>query len=581
MVHSAKRIHLRITQAEANGLELYKTFVYTIRCISAGATEFLRSSTAGKSQDPGQRTRRPDLTRRPPILVQDVVKGKSNAIMNLLGQLMLKVALKFPDVFFADVDPKEQVINAKYLKERLGPTIYDGVDANPETCLAVLDYLMGGLGCLYLPVNEDGAPGWRWADTLDLIWDQTVRTPNKATWMAMVVSEPLWKWLEMFPDSETLKKHQSAAARARKGDADEGQEMDYPVALCFYYDIELGGHQFVFLKTGENTYEPEPVYEGENPHKRWVRVQADEAAGSNTSHKKKPFLPFACTFYMAWPSVGHPIGVAQKMLPSQCGIWKAIEYIDEVLERGSGFYTADQTKFKDDAAKKEFLKARKAGVVWVEGSPEGVIKQEAPMMIPPSVMEELKRNTSDIREEIGMSYAATGQGTPSPGGGKMTAAEFRSIEGQSQLTATAVSTDVTRMIEHAIPCFLWNAKSYDDRPWSCKVGNVWLYFGPGKADLNTRFLGPVGSYLRPDAWITVSEDSMSHVPRSQKIAEKEHVVDVALKAAPLLQMPAVALAFTEFLNEMGIDNADDYLKPPAQPSGPPTGQMAGQAGTGG
>lgn len=569
MEYTAARLWYRIVSAEQEGLWNYRQKVYQIRGIVAGAKEFLQGNSAGESLDPGQRMQRLDTSTRPDIMVQKVLEGKSNDLLNLIWQLAQKTALKFPDVFFEHVEAVEQQINAAYLKDRLGPTIFDGCESMVETAIANLDYLMGGLGCLYLPVEDGGRPGWRWADTLDLIWDQTSRTPNKSTWMALSVSEPLWKWLEMFPDNAVLRTY---AGRANKLSDLDWHEDDMPTTLTFYYDVEGEGHQAVFLKTADNVYEKEPVLMGDNPHMR-------KMAGG----KSVPFLPFTVTFFIALPSVRLPIGVAEKMLPSQTAIWRAIQLIQDIIDRGSPFYAANEDGFADEKARERFKKAGNPGaIVMTKGAPETVITRIAALDIPAAMEEELARNKREVFEQVGSNNAAGGQGTPGFGGKKMTATEFEGIMGQSQLTPGAVQTDMVRMYEDAIPRFLWNGKLFDKAPFMCTIGKVDYVFSAGKPDAAKKTLGPIGPYLRPDKRVTVGDDSLGHIPKAQKIKDAEQDVEIGLKVAQVFPN-ALRLSLREYYELRGKANPDEYLEQPQPPPGaapaggmPPAGATVGQ-----
>ena len=545
--HSARRVLNRIVRAEAQGLSDYKTKVYQLRGICAGAKEFFNSTSAGDSQDYGSGMFDPANTLRPDIMVKDFMEGKSNDMLNLLNALALKVTLKDPDVFLEGVDPTVQKINTEYLRARLGPYIKGGCSWGPENRALVMDDLMGGVGCVYLPADDgDSKPGWRWADTLQLIWDQTARLPSQVTWMAICVSKPLWYWQKMFPDAAVLGQRVGAPSRIADLESEEYLDDDKPTKLVFYYDIEGKGHLFAFLVNGDNVYEPEPVYEGANPH-------TFDVMGA-----KKPFLPFRTAFFISLPGVRLPIGVAEKMLPAYMGILRAITMINEIIDRGSAFYLADADGFESEDAKKKFMESGDPGnIVWVKDG-KVAVKVTQPLEIPVSVGEELRRNLSALKESVGTSNAVTGQGTPSPGGGKMTAREFAAIEGQSQLTAASVASDVTGLMEEGVNMFLWNAKNFDRAPFTCRVGKTVYEFGPkGK-------MGPVGDYLRPDAWVTINEDSMSHIPHAQKIAESKDNLQVAMSVAQVLGPQPTSVAYREYLELKNLNPAE-YL--PAAPAG--------------
>jgi hypothetical protein len=408
------------------------------------------------------------------------------------------------------------------------------------------DYLTGGIGPVYLPVESDGAPEFRWADTLDMNWDQTARLPCDMRWVSIVSVQPLWVWLEMFPKSSVLKTYAGTQARDSMGRfSREGD--DRPTELEFYYDLEGEGAYKCFLKRGDRDWDPEPVMEDRSPHRA-------EIFG-----KERAFLPVESIFFMAIPSVRLPISNAEKMLPAQIAVWKTVNRIQAIIERGKGFY-----EIGGGALEKEeidaFMEAYEGGVVFSKDI--GKIYAHEPLQLQQADLEELTRNLQEMNLQGGVSPYSMGAKAP----GVELATEARLIAGQGELTTGTVSTANARLWEAACTKFLWNGKTWDENPFTCNINDIPMEFSEGSP------LGPVNQYLRPDSPLSVAEDSTTFRSREQLIQEAMLDLDKATQLAQLF--PAgVAPAYRRFLRAIGADDIEDRLAAPM-----PTAVMPGQTG---
>lgn len=527
----------------------FKNVVYKLRRIVAGDLDALKDGTSpGRAQDHGVGEARAHQSFRPDILVKDFQEGRDNAILNLLITLAWKTAYNFPMIRMEGISPKEQIVNAQYVKQRMGPKISGGCHAMEHGQIALLDYLMGGLGAIFTTYDEKGRPENRWADTLDLNWDQTARLPCDMNWFSLTVTEPLWKWLQMFPDAkplQDLREKQPRGADGRYGVKDD----DRPTELEFYYDQDDEGAYICFLKDGENSWNVDPVYKGQNPHRC-------ELGGV-----EQPFLPLETILFMNLPSVRLPVSNAQKMLPAQIAIWKAVNRIQTIGEKGKGFYEVDRTAMGSREID-DFLEAYEAGVVMVDEF--GKIKEHSPMQIQQTDLEELNRNLQVLNLQGGVSPYSMGGKAP----GVQLATEARLIAGQGELVTGVVASANARLWGAATVKFLWNGKQWDKNPFSCRVNDVLMEFGPGKP------LGPVAQYLRPDAEITVSEDSMKFFSREQLLADA--MADVKLGTEVAQFFPEwLKRALRRFGEAMGVSDIEDRLAPPA-PMPMPGGMAPGQ-----
>lgn len=72
-----------------------------------------------------------------------------------------------------------------------------GCAAKSHARLSLFDYATGGMGWGYTPM-ENGKPCMRYADTLDVLWDQTSRLPQNIQWWSVTVCMPLYYWANKF-----------------------------------------------------------------------------------------------------------------------------------------------------------------------------------------------------------------------------------------------------------------------------------------------------------------------------------------------------------------------------------------------
>lgn len=188
------RINKRIQSTETS-LEMYKRKIHRIRRIVAGDID-ATDSWGSSSNDQDMLAARPYEPMFPDILVSQVEEGRSNRMLQALRTLTLQVAYTFPDVEFQNVDALEAELNTEYVRQRLGPSP-TGCDARHSHRLALLDYLMGGIGAVFGGYEQD-KPVLQCVDTMDIAWDQAARFPQEVRWVSIRIRQPLWFWQEMF-----------------------------------------------------------------------------------------------------------------------------------------------------------------------------------------------------------------------------------------------------------------------------------------------------------------------------------------------------------------------------------------------
>lgn len=97
--------------------------------------------------------------------------------------------------------------------------------------------------------------------------------------------------------------------------------------------------------------------------------------------------------------------------------------------------------------------------------------------------------------------------------------QVNAIRGDSGLVAGNIARDNADWWERCTRKFLAKGKAYDSRPIVLAIDGVDLLFDA--AD-------PISGYLRPDAEITVREDSMRFRSRQEKVYEAQLMLDTAL-----------------------------------------------------
>jgi hypothetical protein len=539
MLTPAARAHRRITEAEDSLLD-YKLTTFRFRRLGAGDYEALiEGQGVGVNQDRGFAAARAFRNQFPDILVQRFAEGRSNAAGNLIETLVKKVAYNIPSVKIDGIKPKEQIVNAQYLSQKLGPKITGGCNAIVHEKMALMDYLMGGLGTTFLPIGGV----LRYADTLDMKWDQTARFPCDMKWASVTVCQPCYVFMEMFPNNQHLEKW-----AGKKQDSQDYVGDDRPTEMEFYYDCEGRGAYICFLKIADAEFEKEPIYQSETPHYSMIGA------------KKVPFLPFETMSYMSLPSVRNPTGLFQKLLPAQIALWESDKHIRSIIKRGKSFYEVDTAQVTPEDLKK-FEQALDAGIVKVTGKAFNIVPA---LEIDKTTIEYRSLNSQELTSQSGVSNNSQGAKIP----GVETATEARQIQQSGELTAAVVSQAVAAHWSTSVTKILWNSKNWDTEPFKCYIDDQLMEFGPKTQ------LGPIKEYLRPDGRISVQEDAIVYRSRQQQLAEAQLDIQVSSQLAQMGFPNAIAGAARDFYEALGRDDIEERLEKP-QPQQVP-GQMPGQ-----
>lgn len=533
-----KQAVARIREADL-AMRDYKEKVYRLRRIVAGDVDALYSKSVSNNQDRGKTSARQFSDTHPPILLQQFEEGRNNDLLLLIGVLVEQTCYYFPKIEVQNLTPHQQVAQSRYISDRL--TACNAIHHNK---IALWDHLMGGCGDIYICM-ENGYPVVRWADSLDIKFDQTARLVCDVRWKSHTVCHPLRVWLETFPDSAVLKKFAETNTKAGRG---TWEVDDIPIDLEFYYTMDgEKGDYMVFQKTAESDWNEDAVFADTNPN--FFDIYGERV----------PFLPYESIFYTALPSVRLPIGASEKALPAQIAVWRAAKRIQTIIDNGPGFY--EILKGMSAEEKKQFIEAMLTGVVEVDESSFGRINKHEPIEIRQTDVEELNRNQQALKTQLGASSYSLGQ----PEQGVKYAREVSAIQAEGSLTAGSISKDNSDFWGRWVPKFVRRGQLHDTKIFVTHIDGIEYVFD--KSD-------PVGDYLVPNATLKIAEDSMRFVPQQIKVAQAKGVLDTAVSLSNAYP-GAIAPAYRMYLEANGVEGIEEWLKQPAVLPVPGGAPMAG------
>ena len=532
----------------SEGLADYWAKLFRLRRIVLGDSDALDSKGIGRNYDVGWKFHRRFRETYPDILNQNFTEGRNNDIFNALSKLVDSAVMHFPNIEIRGVTPELQVVGSQWLRKRLL-----ACHAVEENKMAVWDHLMGGAGDMYIG-NKDGMPTIRWADTIDILFDQTARLPHQVRWKAVTVCAPLDEWVETFGRdsfSDYLDK-----PRTRDGTfARKSIAADMPFELVFYYeDFSKDGSYMVFIKTSEVNVDEKPVYKGTNPN-----FMTD--AG-----RKVPFLPFETLFYSAVPGQRLPFGAAEKALPAQIAIWDAILRIQNIRDGSPAFIEVLKSALGEKTME-EFKEAMLNGLVEVEEL--GMIKEHPAGTMDQIDAAEITRNQRELKEQLGISANMMGVANQTARGGKVSPTENRLIAQLGSQESQAIAKDNADLWSRFIPKFVAKGAAYDKTPIMIRIDGTEQAFGTGQTGMDSDGVWhdprPISFFLKPDAEYVVTEDQLRRIPQDQRIAKAKAGWDVAKEAAQMGFTGGLVPALRELVETLGYENAEQWIKQQQQP----------------
>jgi hypothetical protein len=516
----------------------WKHKVHDLRMIVAG--DFSRVDPESPPQvDPADDSpRRGSLTWAYDALVRDYEEGTSNKMLQAIRTLVMQASYRFPTVEFEGVEPIEADIMASYVRRRLGPRPA-GCDVMHHMRLALLDYIIGGIGWIWCGVDE-GRPRNEAQDTLDVVWDQTARLITDIQWQAVRVREPLWRWVEMYGE----KPFQTDLVGVKPNTVG----MDKILELWFYYDVygENGNHM-VLRANEDDGATGDPIDVSDNPHT--MDVDGIE----------RPFLPLEPMYHLLLPSVRQPVSIAEMMLPNQLATRLSEREIRETVKRGRQFYDVESGAYDEETLEK--FRQGELGAIVVRKKGQAPAEARGGIEISESLMEYWRMNDQELVAHSGANPYATGDKV----NGIQFASEVNAIQSSAGLTVSTITGDHGAHYERMILKTIANAKKYDVAPLELTYDDVTLEFGPAR---------PIGEYLRGDAVVKISEEMLHYESRERKMQRAQGVLNSAMAVAAIVGPQTVKLAYEDYLRAAGIRNVSQHLRPPEQPMMGPGGMPA-------
>lgn len=518
-------------------LDSYKKKVHLLRRMVAGDQSAMMSR-AGGAQDPDS-TRNDDYF---DIFVNDVVTGRSNKLLQAVRAQVMQTASQFPELEIKGCNAQAEAINESYFRIRMGNAPM-GCNAQEHMRLAIFDFVTGGMGWGQVGFR-DNKPGIFHADTLDMVWDQSCKVMSEMQWAACKTRQPLWYWKKLYG---------SAVKMSPKTEENE----DELVELVYYYDVIDGGHRVILNPKGA---EPDkPIKNDKNPF--FYEVQGEEV----------PFLPYESASMMLLPSVRLPYGVVEQMLPAQLAIHQAEDYIADVIERCKGHFEAEEGTYEPETWDR-LVNGGEIGLALKRRTGHQPGTWTPPEEPPRSVYEWLQQNERSLTEQSGNNPYVSGNPI-----GPEFASEVAAIEGNAGLMASSIAKVNAMLWERLASKFLATGALYDngfitirDIPVPGSTASIDIDFGPDN---------PVSVHLRPDAVITVREDSMRYASRQQKVAEAQQKLQFALTVMQVYPK-GVEYAWRGLLEALGEHNVEKWLAqdapvmPPMPGQGSPPGEVA-------
>lgn len=501
-----------------SALHPYKRKLHILRRLVAGDMSAI-DDTEATSADHEQTMPlyRESLTEFYDIMVTDIEDGRSNKLKHGIRTLLFQTVMQFPDVEVQNLAPELANLHSAYLRKALGAAPY-GCEAKHQMQLALLDYMIGGMGWAHICLKE-GAPSVKAVDTIDMVWDWSATLPNEITWAACKRRNPVSYWI----------KHFGSAKGFTDIISDADKNPDVPVELWFYYDLD--GNHFVFR---QGLDEQNTVFKGQNLY------MTPTPAGD------VPMLPFEPMYYLTLPGVKFATGVAEDMLPAQIAIWEGMRRVRDTITTQKPWVDMEEGAYNpedlDDFRNGVFNPIMRRN----SGKPPAVQMQGAQPET--AVLDWIDRNQREIVEQSGVNPYASGNPIDVD-----YAAETNAIQQAAGLTAGVIAKDNAAFWERVVKKFLAVGRQYDDRPFRLSLD----------ADTVLEFdeSDPIAEYLDPTADIVIQEDTMSFRPRQQRIAEAAQDMQMAAQVAQMFPN-AVAKAFENYLVASGKKNLAEWMKPP-------------------
>ena len=530
------RARTRLTES-STAQEKLKKKVYQLRRLVAGDQSMFGG--AGVESEDNDSGRIDDLY---DFIVNSIAAGRSNRLLEGVKTLLMQASFKFPEIEFEDLGAELAAVNSGMCKVLLGDRP-KGCAALDQMKRAMLDYIVGGMGWSRLGFDPYTDRPWiKFADTLDMSWDQRVHLPTDIRWASCLVRETAGFWAEYFGDAKIAK------LRGNKFDTDS------VLGMQFYYDLDSQkgrGTHYVFY-AGEAGEPMVLVHEEKNPF-----------FYTNEEGVEVPFLPFEPMYFLALPSTRSPVGIVEMMMADQIAIWQSEDVLGKTAARMTPHYMAEEGALSDEVRKRWERGEVGELITFKTGKTPPTVAQ--PGDVSASLLQRLQYHERRIVAQAGQNPYISG----SPVSGTKYASEVQEISRQSRLTVDTVSKDNAVFWVRTVRKFLMAVSTYGDFPLTVRYDGVPISFDAAN---------PVKNLIVPDADIVIREDTTVFKPKSERVQEAMMKLQVAQSLAQMYPN-ALKLAFEDVLRAMGEQNIATWMEAPEAAMMQDPAQMGAESST--
>lgn len=532
---SEERIKARLESGEY--LMTYKRKVHDLRCIVAGDyTPISRDFHPQTDEElPGKETKDGLYD----LMTNQFEEGTTNELGKAIRTLVMQTSLRHPTFEFeGELGERLTSLNILYLNATLGPQPR-GCNAIHHMRKALLDYAVGGVGWVWGGTRPDGGPMCQYVDCLDVTWDPYATVLPDCRWAAVTVTQTLGYWLTIFP--------RSFFSDDLVSTVDGEVHLDRRIELTYYFDVD-GGEQGTIAIVRTKRGKPIKV----------LQRKPSPYFFMNDGYPQ-PYLGIKPIYYMILPSSRHSTSFAEQMVPHQIAIREfELTWRDHIARFKPTFHYREGT-YDADAIKQ--LETAQAGA----GVPYKKSGQPGEWLMPPEVSQSGLRWYQEHRQAV----VAHGGADPYASGAQVDvdyAAEVQAIQASAGLTASVMASDhVSHWID--VGRMMLALGQNDMRPQVHYYNRLPLEFGP---------LDPIGSYLVPEAQLTVQEDSTVFESLDKRLQRQAILLQIAERMTAMGIAPQAAkLEYENLLSAIGRRNVPEYFK---SPDGMMPGMQGGEQG---
>lgn len=394
---------------------------------------------------------------------------------------------------------EDGMLHEKYLNLRLGAEPL-GCEAREHMTGAMFDAMtvgVGGVLCgqtLRTVSNEPHVwPRLMYVDGARAYWDRNALCPELSAWSGVELEWRVSEWEALADDGKSAKSvtklagdiHPDAIFRGiLHFDRDIGEAGTFSVWICQANDVDIYEDPLLVA----------PLYSV-------AKVEAYEV----------PLNPIRFLTYLNLPGVAEPISFVDMSIRHQLDAWVAERQLAELVVLHRPLRMIAKDSLSDEKVVDAIMNPGGPAQVTIQaGDPSKVVYDQMPPAIPQATAALLQSARQDLAATIGHDPYAAGR----PVEGVNFAAEA------VNLANTGHSTELFVIARHALwmagigRTILACASKFDNGWFTLRDGEIEYRFG----DAPDRH-GPWMMYVRPDAQVVASEESMHARSKDQKVQD--------------------------------------------------------------